>query len=60
MTLVNADFLRKIDKLAPDLKDVLYPMVELLEKPHEETVNRVSMSCKRSLNAWPSPRNIAN
>ena len=41
MTLVNADFLRKIEKLAPDLKDVLYPMVELLEKPREEHVSRI-------------------
>jgi hypothetical protein len=41
MTLVNADFLRKIEKLDPEIKDVLYPMVEVLEKPHEETVTRI-------------------
>ena len=41
MTLVNADFLRKIEKLDPEIKDVLYPMVEVLEKPHEESVTRI-------------------
>jgi predicted O-linked N-acetylglucosamine transferase (SPINDLY family) len=41
MTLVNADFLRKIEKLDPGIKDVLYPMVEVLEKPHEESVTRI-------------------
>jgi hypothetical protein len=41
MTLVNVDFLRKIEKLEPEIKDVLYPMVEILEKPHEESVTRI-------------------
>ena len=40
MSLVNAEFLRKIDKLDPDLKDVLFPMVEVLKKPREESVTR--------------------
>jgi len=41
MTLVNAEFLRKIEKLDPDIKDVLYPMVEVLEKPREESATRL-------------------
>lgn len=41
MTLVNAEFLRKIDKLDPAIKDVLFPMVELLEKPREDSVTRI-------------------
>ncbi len=41
MTLVNADFLRKIEKLDPEIKDVLYPMVEVLGKPYEESVSRI-------------------
>jgi hypothetical protein len=44
MTLVNAEFLRKIEKLDPDLKDVLYPIVEILEKPHAESVTRIQFN----------------
>ncbi len=32
MTLVNAEFLRKIEKLDPDLKDVLHPMMVCLKR----------------------------
>ena len=44
MTIVNADFLRKMEKLDPDLKDVLYPMVEVLERPREESITRIEFS----------------
>ncbi|MCU0286558.1 MAG: DUF4175 domain-containing protein [Acidobacteria bacterium] len=43
MSFVNVEFLRKIERLDPDLKDVLYPMVEELEKPHEE-ITRIEFS----------------
>ena len=43
MSFVNVEFLRKIERLEPDLKDVLYPMVEELERPHEE-VTRIEFS----------------
>ena len=44
MTLINAEFLRKIERLEPDLKDVIYPMVEVLEKPHEEGVSKIEFN----------------
>jgi hypothetical protein len=44
MTLVSAEFLRKIEKLGPDLKDVLYPIVETVEKHYEESVGRIEFN----------------
>jgi hypothetical protein len=44
MTLINAEFLRKIERLEPDLKDVIYPMVEVLEKPHEEGAGKIEFN----------------
>lgn len=44
MTLINAEFLRKIERLEPDLKDVIYPMVEVLEKPHEEVAGKIEFN----------------
>jgi hypothetical protein len=44
MTLINAEFLRKIERLDPDVKDVIYPMVEVLERPHEEGVTKIEFN----------------
>jgi hypothetical protein len=44
MTLINAEFLRKIERLEPDVKDVIYPMVEVLESPHEEGVSKIDFN----------------
>ena len=52
MALVNAEFLRKIEKLAPDIKDVLYPMVEVLEKPREESIGRIDFDANPCLFDW--------
>jgi hypothetical protein len=38
MSLINAEFLQKIDRLEPNVKDVIYPIVEELDRPHEEGV----------------------
>ncbi len=35
MSLISAEFLRKIEQLEPALKDVLYPLVEEVEKPRD-------------------------
>ena len=40
MTLVNADFLKKLGKLDPDLKDVVYPIVEAVQKRCEGSGTR--------------------
>jgi hypothetical protein len=44
MSLINAEFLRKIEKLEPDVKDVIYPMVEVLDRPHEEGVTKIEFT----------------
>ena len=44
MSLINAEFLRKIDRLEPNVKDVIYPIVEELDRPHEEGVTKIEFS----------------
>lgn len=41
---VSVDFMRKVNNLQPDLKDILYSMLEVIDKQRQESVTREDFS----------------